>query len=155
MVPGKIFKSSEDSAINRNGALHGLERILNADEVMLSNCALFLVIDVVAELYLRENISQYDVLNIGVTPTHKDNLLNLYNIIYQSAFESSLNNGRINIVNNLFLNKRIYEEYDIPKLNAEKRNIIATMQIKEQKSFIELQTSQRWYQLQYVISKSI
>ncbi|QTD36725.1 hypothetical protein JL193_11315 [Polaribacter batillariae] len=43
-------------------------------------------------------------------------------------------------VNDLFLNKRIYKEYDIPKLNAEKKNIIATMQIKEQKLFIVLIT---------------
>lgn len=50
------------------------------------------------------------------------------------AFDSVVN------VNNLFLNKRIYKEYDIPKLNAEKKNIIATMQIKEQKSFIILIT---------------
>ncbi|TXD49757.1 helix-turn-helix domain-containing protein [Polaribacter sp. IC073] len=48
------------------------------------------------------------------------------------AFDSIIN------TNSLFLNKRIYKEYDIPKLNAEKKIIIATMQKKEHMSLIVL-----------------
>lgn len=116
VVVGKIFKS-HNHAISRNDALHSFKRTLEMDEVMLSNCVLFLVIDVIAELHLRENVAKYDALNTGVTPTHKDKLLDLYMIVYLSAFQSNLNEGRINIINNLFLKENLSED-EIGEIHA-------------------------------------
>lgn len=99
---------------NRNSALHYLENITlnDTEESKIGAIRLFLLIDIIAEIYLyyNEDCQKYKKLLGHFDLTYNENLRNLYYEFYESCLINTIYNGNINILNNVFLKKSLSDK---------------------------------------------
>jgi len=103
----KYEKDNHKDIFNRNMSLHYLKDIENPKMSLLNSVRLFLVIDVIAEIYLRENENKYDNLKSLFDPNYNDELRILYFKFYCSCSLHGLEHEHTNIINNVLSNETI------------------------------------------------
>lgn len=105
----------ENDIFNRNSALHKLTGVNGSNEkIILWIARIFLMIDVIAEVYLRsevlQNLGKYEKLLGPFDLDYNQNLFEMYFEFYKQASSDSLNKSRNNFIRNILLNTELYSE---------------------------------------------
>lgn len=100
-----------DDIFNRHSALHKLTDVNSAnDKILLGGARLLLIIDVIAEIYLRSNWNSYKKLNGVFDLSYNPDLFDLYFKFYKSRSHYGLEGSQANLINNIFLKRNLTKE---------------------------------------------
>ena len=80
------------------------------EKILLGVIRLFLIIDVISEVYLRSNWDKYKKLNGVFDLSYNPDLLELYFEFYKSCACYGLEGSQANVINNIFLKKDLTKE---------------------------------------------
>lgn len=101
-----------NSIFNRNSAFHYLENITLCDteEARIGTIRLFLLIDLIAEIYFRSNYENYQKLWGNFDLEFNNNLLNLYWQFYINISIKGLSECSINTLSNVLFKENLTDD---------------------------------------------
>ncbi|MGE4312906.1 MAG: hypothetical protein AB7E85_01380 [Pseudobdellovibrionaceae bacterium] len=107
-INGTRYNLSNQDGFNRNVMLH----LLSVPDIFINNLhtlRLFLLLDILAILYVATHPEECSEINPVFDATHKQDLMDSYFGVYKSCAIRSIKQGNYNIT----LQKRIYEPYNM------------------------------------------